>query len=151
MPNRLELMMRKVGKTLEEDQRAKLWKMPNDLRITSSGEAIWGEKGPCDFFGHSITGRAIFIECKDIKAKSLALGSSGIKPHQWVALTELTRCGGIGIVAWAREDKVAILDTDMIYSLSRGRKSVPWIAIPAQWKHELTHSGILELLARHQV
>ncbi len=149
--NRLETMMRRVGKALEEDQRAKLWKLPNDLRITSSGKAVWGEKGPADFFGHTCTGRAVLIECKDIKATSLSMGSRGLKPHQWIALAELTRSGGIGLVVWAREAAVAILDVDMIHALSRGRKSLSWKAIPPKWKHELSHSGIMDLLDKHQI
>lgn len=144
-------MVRRVGRKLEELQRAKLWKLPNDLRITSSGEAVYGEKGPADFFGHTSSGRAIFIECKDIKGTSLALGSRGIKPHQWIAIAELTRAGGIGLVIWARDEMVAILDVDMIRSLTRGRKSISWNAIPGEWKHPLTGPGILALLEQHQV
>ncbi|MEE8519500.1 MAG: hypothetical protein V3S98_10290 [Dehalococcoidia bacterium] len=149
--NRLETMVRRVGRKLEELQRAKLWKLPNDLRITGSGEAVFGEKGPADFFGHTSSGRAIFIECKDIRAPSLALGSRGVKPHQWIALAELTRSGGIGLVIWAREEMVAILDVDMINSLTRGRKSISWKAIPGEWKHPLTQPGILALLEQHQI
>lgn len=149
--NRLETMVRRAGRKLEELQRAKLWKMPNDLRITSSGEAVYGEKGPADFFGHTSSGRAIFIECKDIKSGCLALGSRGLKLHQWIALTELHNCGGIGLVIWAKEDMVTILDVDMIKSLTRGRKSVSWRAIPGEWKHPLTQPGILALLEQHQV
>jgi len=149
--NRLETMVRRVGRKLEELQRAKLWKMPNDLRITSSGEAVYGEKGPADFYGHTSSGRAIFIECKDIKATSLALGSRGIKPHQWIALAELHRAGGIGLVVWARGEMVTVLDVDMIKSLTRGRKSISWKAIPGKWKHPLTQPGIIALLEQHSV
>lgn len=138
--------MRRVARSLEEKQRGKLWKMPNDLRITSSGAAIFGEKGPADFFGHTNTGRAVLIECKDIKTISLPLGSRGVKPHQWIALAEIHAAGGIGLVVWAKEDDVAVLDVDMIRSLTRGRKSVSWRAIPPQWKHPFGELGILALL-----
>ena len=151
MTNRLEKIVRRVAKELEENQRAKLWKLPNDLRITSSGEAVWGEKGPADFFGHTITGRAVFIECKDIKSGCLSMGTRGIKAHQWIALAEMTRCGGIGLFIWAHEDEVAVLGTDLIYSLARGRKSVSWKSIPPENKHELGHSGIMDLLKNHSI
>ncbi len=151
MTNRLENMVRRAGKRLEERQRAKLWKLPNDLRITSSGEAVWGDPGPADFFGHTASGRAIFIECKDIKAPSLSMGSRGLKPHQWIALAELHRAGGIGLVIWAREEMVTILDVDMIKSLVRGRKSISWKAIPGEYKHPLNEPGLLALLELHQV
>ena len=151
MTNRLETMVRKVAQSLEERQRAKLWKMPNDLRITGSGTAVYGERGPADFFGHTDTGRFVFIECKDIRAPSLALGARGIKPHQWIALAELDRAGGVGIVMWARDKQVALIDVDMIKSLTRGRKSVSWKAIPGEWKRPLSHSGILDLLEQVDV
>jgi penicillin-binding protein-related factor A (putative recombinase) len=151
MANRLETMVRRVGRELDFAQRAKLWKLPNDLRITGSGEAVFGEKGPADFFGHTASGRAIFLECKDIKSPTLALGSRGIKPHQWIALAELHKCGGIGLVIWAREDQVAVLDVDMIKSLTRGRKSISWRAIPGEWKHPFTLPGILALLEQQDV
>ncbi len=151
MTNRLETMIRRVGRRLEEKQRAKLWKLPNDLRITGAGEMIYGDKGPADFFGHTCSGRAIFIECKDIKSTSLALGARGLKPHQWLAIAELTKSGGIGLVIWAREDFVTIIDVDMIQSLTRGRKSVSWEAIPGEWKTPFGEPGIMALLERHQV
>lgn len=140
-----------MARLLEEKQRAKLWKMPNDLRLTGSGVAVYGEKGPADFFGHTSSGRAVFIECKDIKSAALPLGSRGIKPHQWIALAELHKCGGIGLVIWSRLEHVAIMDVDMIKSLTRGRKSVSWNAIPGEWKHPLTEHGILTLLEQHKV
>ena len=110
-----------------------------------------GEKGPADFFGHTCSGRAIFIECKDIKSSSLALGARGVKPHQWIALAELTKAGGIGLVIWAREEMVAVLDVDMIKSLTRGRKSISWVAIPGEWKTPFSEPGIMSLLERHQI
>lgn len=151
MTNRLETIVRRVGRELEDQQRAKFWKLPNDLRITSSGEAVWGEKGPADFFGHTISGRAVFIECKDIKGATLSMGTRGIKAHQWIALAELTRCGGIGLVIWAHHEEVAVLGTDLVYSLARGRKSVSWKAIPPEHKHELGTSGIMDLLKKHSI
>lgn len=146
MTNRLEKMVRRVAQSLEERQRGKLWKLPNDLRITGSGRAVYGDKGPADFFGHTDTGRAVFIECKDIKAPSLAMGDRGVKPHQWVALLELDRANGIAAVLWAKGEEVALLDVGMIKSLTRGRKSISWKAIPGEWKRPLSHVGIMDLL-----
>lgn len=151
MTNRLEQKMREVARLLEEKQRAKLWKMPNDLRITSSGEAVYGDKGPADFIGHTASGRCVFIECKDIQATALSLGSRGIKPHQWIALAELDRSGGIGLVVWARREEIAVLTVDMVRSLTRGRKSISWRAIPEEWKANLDSSDILVVLEKVNV
>lgn len=151
MANRLETKIRRVARSLEERQRAKLWKFPNDLRITASGEAVYGDKGPSDFIGHTKSGRAVFIECKDISGPNLSLGSRGLKPHQWIALAELHKSGGIGLVVWSRGDQVTVLDVDMIRSLTRGRKSISWRAIPDEWKASFSESAILELLERQDV
>lgn len=127
--------------------------MPNDLRITSSGEAVYGDQSPGDFIGHTSTARAVLIECKDIRAPRLALGTRGLKPHQHVSLIELHRCGGIALLIWAKEEVVAVLDPDMIRAIVRPSrlKSIPWDAIHGKWKRPMTENGILDLLEMHNL
>jgi penicillin-binding protein-related factor A (putative recombinase) len=147
----LERVVRKVAERLHDRQKAKLWKIPNDLRITTSGEAIWGDQNPADFFGHTITGRFVLIECKNIQGSRLSLGTRGLKPHQFLALQEAHDTGAIALVVWARQEQVAVLDMDMIRRLTASRRSVGWSTIPAKFIRPYDEEGILELLETHHV
>lgn len=147
----LERLVRAVAGRLHDRQKAKLWKIPNDLRVTSSGEAIWGDQNPADFFGHTINGRAILIECKEISGARLALGTRGLKPHQYLALQEAHKTGAIALVIWARAGRVAVLDMDMIRKLTENRRSVGWSTIPPRFIRAYDEEGILELLETHHV
>ena len=151
MANRCEQLIRKIAKRLHEQQKAKLWKIPNDLRITSSGVLAFGDQSPVDFMGHTITGRALFVECKDLVSTSCPIGKSGIKPHQWLALEECHRAGGLAILVWAHMDFISALDMDLIRSLTRGRKSISWKAIPDEWVRPFGEAGIMELFDKHRI
>jgi len=147
--NRCEQLVRKVAKTLTDNQKAKLWKIPNDLRITSSGVMVFGEVCPSDFIGHTVTGRALMVECKDLRSTALSLGKSGLKPHQWLALAECHRAGGLALLVWSHLDFLSVLDMDLIRSLTRGRKSISWTAIPDSWVRPFGEAGLVELFDQH--
>ena len=151
MGNRLEKLVRKVAKNLRDQQKAKLWKMPNDLRITSSGLLTFGDQTPVDFVGHNNQGRAVLIECKDYISPSLALGKGGLKPHQWMAMQECHDVGGIAILLWSHYELIAAMDMDMIRSLVRGRKSISWKAIPDGWVRPFGEVGVMALFDKHRV
>lgn len=138
MPNKLELAVRNATRTLRMQQRATLWKVPNDVRMTSEGTLVHGDQMPADFVGFSAIGRVILIECKESIRTALPLGKAGLKPHQQLALQECGRAGGIALVLWRKEDVTAALDHDMVRVLSRDRRSIPWKDIPASHKaHDL--------------
>ena len=149
--NRLENIVRRAARSLREAQKAKLWKIPNDLRITTSGLAVFSDQSPSDFMGHTIQGRAIMLECKDIKAPSLAFGRSGLKAHQWIALQECHDAGGLALLAWSRGDWVSLLDMDLVRALSKDRHSIPWAKIPEQWVRPFTEHGMIELFDQHRI
>lgn len=130
MGNSLESDTRAAGRYLHDHQMARFWKIPNDLKITSGGFAVFAEQTPCDFMGFTSSGRALLIECKECKASSLSMGSRGLKPHQWLALQECHDAGGIAVLLWRRKGVDAILDVDMIRKFSKGKLSIPWSAIP---------------------
>ena len=147
----LERTVKAAAQRLNDKQLAKLWKIPNDLRITAAGEAVWGDQNPCDFMGHTINGRAILIECKQIQGARLTLGSRGLKPHQYLALQEAHDANCLALVIWARDDKVAVLDMDMVRKLTENRRSVGWSQIPHKFIRAFSEEGILELLEAHHV
>lgn len=133
MTNLLELRVRCIARMLHDHQVARLFKIPNDMKL-AGGVLIYGEQSPADFLGWTVSGRAIALECKEFKELSLPLGPKGLKPHQLIAITECHKAGGIGLLAWQRGDELAVIDPDQIRAYSRGRKSIPWKAIPARYK-----------------
>lgn len=131
--NELELHVRKVASFLHDHQVARLYKIPNDVKL-EGGVVVHGEQTPCDFIGFTVSGRVILIECKMRQQLSLAVGDKGLKPHQLKAITECHKAGGIGLLLWQRGDELAVIDPDQVLAYSRGRKSIPWKAIPARFK-----------------
>lgn len=131
--NSLELCVQHVANTLHDNQMARLFKIPNDIRL-ADGEVVHGGQTPCDFMGWTITGRAIAIECKMFKQPSLPVGEKGLKAHQLIAITECHKAGGIGLLVWQQEETIAIIDPDQIVTYARARKSIPWKSIPDKFK-----------------
>lgn len=131
--NYLELRVQRVGASLHDYQMARLYKVPNDIRL-ADGQVVHGAQTPCDFLGWTITGRAIAIECKMFKHPSLPVGEKGLKAHQLLAIRECHRAGGIGLLVWQRDQEIAVIDTDQIRVYSKGRKSIPWKNIPDRFK-----------------
>ena len=138
MANDLEAHVRMAARALHANQKARLYKIPNDMRIVE-GSLIHGGQTPADFMGFTITGRVIVLECKMRKQKSLELGPKGLKAHQQIAISEAHRAGGIGLLAWLNVDMVAVIDAGMVkaFSTQKGRKSIRWDDIPGKFLHEL--------------
>lgn len=136
MTNALETHIRKVARSLHENQLARLYKIPNDVRLVE-GSVVHGDRQPADFMGFTITGRVIVLEAKMRKQKSLELGPKGIKAHQRIAINEAHQSGGLGLVAWMNGRRVAVIDAGQVQVYSHGRKSIPWNAIPDAFIHEL--------------
>jgi penicillin-binding protein-related factor A (putative recombinase) len=136
--NALETHVRAVARALHDHQIARLYKIPNDIKIID-GEVQYAERTPVDFMGFTASGRVIMVECKMRNALSLGLNSSGLKPHQMIAIREAHKAGGLGLVCWQRQGQVAVLDAGQveIYTKGRGRKSVSWKDIPEKYVHEL--------------
>lgn len=137
--NYLELRVQRVADTMHDHQVARLFKIPNDIRM-ADGEITHGAQTPCDFLGWTITGRAIAIECKMFKQPSLPVGEKGLKAHQLIAIKECHQAGGVGLLVWQREDDIAVIDPDQVMAYSKGRKSIPWKSIPTRYKRPITVS-----------
>jgi len=131
MPNKLELVLRKTGRILAEHQIAHLFKVPEEMQST-----------PVDFFGYTAAGRAILVEAKMVSRPSLPIGDSpGLQPHQWNALLDANRANCLALICWSRDDVVATIDVDMALELSKGRKSIPWTAIPDSYYRTLSSNS----------
>ena len=141
MTNALEAHVRKIAIALHEHQKARLYKIPNDIRIVDN-QIIHGGQTPADFMGFTITGRVILLECKMRKQKSLEIGPKGLKAHQQIAIKEAHRAGGIGLLAWMNDDQVAVIDADQVNLYRKGRKSIAWVNIPAKFKHVLNEDPL---------
>ncbi len=136
MTNTLELTVRKVARTLHDYQVARLYKIPNDIKIVD-GKLIHAEQTPPDFMGFTAGGRAIIIECKMCLDESLSLGKKGIKPHQLKAINEVHDAGGLGLVVWQKEGMIAVVDAGQVRAYTANRKSLPWKVIPPKFKREI--------------
>lgn len=137
MTNELENTMRAAERHLRTRQVCVYWKIPNDIRLTSESELIFGDTGPCDFMGHTVDGTALLIEAKMCKGPRLAVPSkSGIRGHQWMALRDCHAAGGHAIIAWQRESEVAVLTWNRASNLLGSRRSIPW---PAAFATSLEH------------
>ena len=111
--NELESRVRDIAKDLHDQQLVHLFKVPE----------AW-EQTPCDFFGYTIRGQAVMIECKQVKRNTLPLHNApGLKPHQLRELIQAHQCGVKTFVLWQREDLVALIDAK---SLDPEERSIPW-------------------------
>lgn len=136
MSNALEAHVRKVAAALHDHQKARLYKIPNDIRIVDD-QVIHGGQTPSDFFGFTVTGRVILLECKMRAQTSLEMGPKGLKAHQQIAINEAHRAGGIGLLVWMNVDAIAVIDAGQVNTYRKGRKSIAWKDIPAKFKHPL--------------
>lgn len=128
MPNSLELLLRRAEKTLRERQVCTYWKIPNDLRLTHD-EVVFGERGPCDFLGHTTDGRALLIEAKMSRLPRLRVPHKrGILGHQWMALRDADAAGAVALIAWMNSEinEVVVLPFARARELRGSRRSIPW-------------------------
>jgi penicillin-binding protein-related factor A (putative recombinase) len=144
---RLEAIVRKAAKSLSDRQIARIHRwaeaketklIPSRCRcgnVSSTLAVIHTEAPGADFWGYTVAGRVILIECKENGTASLPIGGTGLKPHQAAALLEAHRAGGIALLAWYRKDEIAVIDVDLIRSLTKDRRSIPWKEIPPQYIH----------------
>lgn len=136
MTNKLETMMRQVGRELRDLQVAWIFKVPEEMQQT-----------PCDFFGYTRTGRAILLECKMVQRASLPIGNSpGLSPHQWMELEEAHRAGAMSMIAWARGEEVAVFRFSLANELLGDRRSIRWDHIPPQWKRTFDERDLLQVV-----
>ena len=136
MSNKLEIILRKVGRELADYQVARIFKVPEEM-----------QQSPCDFFGYTVYGRAILIEAKMVDRESLPICSSpGLLPHQWGELSDANRAGALTLICWSRGSTVAVISMDMAIALSGGRKSIPWSAISPEYMRPLAITHSLQLL-----
>lgn len=131
--NALEKKVRKIADELHEHQVLRLYKIPNDIKIAGD-QLIHGDQVPADFIGFTATARAMLVECKITSRGRLDLSKKGLKPHQLQAILEVQRAGGLGLVVWQFEERIAVIDADQVRSYSEGRRSIPWQAIPYRYK-----------------
>lgn len=144
---RLEALVRKAAVSLADRQIARIYRWPEAKavkmvpercpcgRVSTASHVIHTEAPGADFWGFTTSGRVIMIECKECSKPSLAFNDSGLKPHQIAALSEVHRAGGIALLVWYRRKEIATIDLDVIFSISRGRKSIPWKKIPRDLIH----------------
>src|SRR5690606_27994321 len=66
-------------------------------------------------------GLAILLECKQVARTSLSIVTSpGLQPHQFGALEDCWRAGGIALVAWQRRQELALIPFQELARLSLG-------------------------------
>lgn len=119
MANKLEALIRQAGRELADYQVARIFKVPEEMQQT-----------PCDFFGYTVHGRAILIECKMVNRTSLPISESpGLSAHQWNELSDANKAGALALICWSRGHVCATLTMDMAIRLSHGRLSIPWSSI----------------------
>ena len=124
MSNKLESLVRKAGRELMDYQVARLFKVPEEMSQT-----------PCDFFGYTVEGRAILIECKMVNRTSLPIASSsnGLSVHQWNELCDANKANALALICWARGDICATITMDIAIKLSEGRRSIAWDDIESRY------------------
>lgn len=132
--NALELHVRRVARELHAAQIARLYKIPNDMKI-ANGYLLHAEQTPADFMGFTITGRVIILECKMTTRPLLPMGPKGLKPHQVIAINEVHRAGGLGLVAWMHAKKIAVIDAGQVTAYRGAKRSIAWRDIPDDFKH----------------
>jgi hypothetical protein len=134
--NKLELILRKVGRELADYQVARFFKVPEEFAQT-----------PCDFFGYTACGRAILIEAKMVNAPSLKVaGEPGLSAHQWNELCDANRAGALALICWSRGAVVKTFGIDMATMASKERRSIPWDAIPDSLARPLEVTERLRIL-----
>jgi len=144
--NQLELKIAEAGRALEASDVARLWKWEVPVRIRTErtqcpkcsasypvSQALFTRPTGADFFGYTSSARAILIECKMLNKTSLPLGETGLKAHQFIHLRDCHNAGGIALLVWQQYDATAVIDMDIVQSLSEGRKSIPWKDIPTKF------------------
>lgn len=133
MSNKLELLVAKASSQLSACGLARWWKIPTDLRLIGDGRMVHGSWNPCDFMGFTSTGRSILIEAKMCSRNRLAVGgerTSGLKGHQWSSLKLADRCGAVALIAWMRQDQVAVIPFATAARFLDGRfRSIPWFEL----------------------
>lgn len=126
--NQLESILRKVGWELGDHQLGRFYKIPEEMQQT-----------PCDFMGHSRSGRVIMIEAKMVKRPSLPIMvKPGLLSHQWCALRECSDSTGLALICWANDGEVAFISLTNAQHLIRNRKSIPWKGINTAFKLPIT-------------
>lgn len=136
MSNSLEKLVRKVARTLHDYQIARLYKIPNDIKVIE-GKILYGERTPPDFMGFTAHARVMMVECKSWNQPSLPIDKKGLKPHQYVALKEVHDAGGLGLLVWQNGGMIAVIDAGMIEHYRGDRKSLPWKVIPPRYKRKV--------------
>lgn len=127
MTNQLELDVRELARQLYDEARAFIFKVPEELQQT-----------PVDFFGFTPSGRAIAIECKQVKRARLPIGTSnGLQPHQWNALELAHKCGAVSLLIWRNGERTAVLPFRLIPALIGDKKSIPWIPSEPSWEWDV--------------
>lgn len=131
--NSFERVVKNAVPILRAKQVATFWKIPNDIRLTS-GEVIYGDRGPCDFIGHTAYGAALLIEAKQRAQPSLGVGnqSKDIKGHQWIALRDAEMCGALALILWQRGEQFVVLSWSEANKLRGDRRSIPWPTVLAR-------------------
>jgi penicillin-binding protein-related factor A (putative recombinase) len=144
---RLEAIVRKATKSLADRDIARIYRIHEGKatkmipsrcacgRVEVTMSVVHTEESPADFWGFTTTGRAILVECKECGNPSLPLSPSGLKVHQRLALMEVHSAGGVALLVWQRRRQIAVIDMDILERISRGRKSIPWADIPAEFIH----------------
>jgi hypothetical protein len=132
VPNKLEIELRRIGRSLADKQICRFWKVPEEMQQT-----------PCDFFGYTRTGRAILIEAKMAKRNHLPIvkagkKGTGISHHQLQEMKEADKAGAIAFFVWMNGANVDIIAP---------REILPY-AKSVAWKPESKFSGLEDLLAK---
>lgn len=151
--NELENLLRKAEPHLRAKQICTYWKIPNDLRLTGDA-VVFGQRGPCDFIGHTTRGEALLIEAKICQKRSLAVPSKGgIPGHQWVALRDANAAGAIALIAWMRGSEIALLPFQKAEELLGDRRSIPWsggLALQSDEPSVVIVRALIELIDLHR-
>lgn len=127
--NELEQHVKVVADRLYAAQIACIYKMPEAWQQT-----------PADFMGHTASGAAILIECKQVRGTSLHIGDggSGLKPHQWSALERASVCGSHSLIVWQNGDVITLMPFYRAQELAGARKSI-------RWKDACSHFRVTDL------
>lgn len=156
----LEALLRKTGETLSNFQIARIHQWPTRQiaqrapvvcphcgNESSGWTALFVEKTGYDFFGFTSRGRYIAIEAKEGVRDRLPVfvqKGHGVKMHQMLALAEVHRTGGIAMVVWKKEDRIAVIPASLI---DEDAKSIRWTDVHAyeqKWSNEHGIPGLLK-------
>lgn len=137
MSNKLEMILRHLGRELADYQVCRFYKIPEEMQQT-----------PCDFIGFTAIGRAILIEAKMVNRTALPINdsSNGLSLHQWNELCDANRAGALALICWARQGIVKTFGIDMAIALSKDRRSIPWDGIPETLGRDLSIEHRLRIL-----